>query len=90
MTAAASQCAADRAGRGVDGAHGDHRLREHGAAGMPDVQPKAGQETVDLLRHFQKGNGAQEPHQHVAGDGFFPGSTDCGFYIALGNGKYVS
>ena len=49
VTAAAAQCAADRAGRGVDGAHGNHRLREHGAAGMPDVQPKAGQETVDLL-----------------------------------------
>ena len=49
VTAAASQCAADRAGRGVDGAHGNHCLREHGAAGMPDVQPKAGQETVDLL-----------------------------------------
>ena len=49
VTAVASQCAADRAGRGVDGAHGNHRLREHGAAGMPDVQPKAGQETVDLL-----------------------------------------
>ena len=37
---------------------------------MPDVQAKAGQKAVDLLRHFQKGNGAQEPHQHVAGDGF--------------------
>lgn len=49
MTAAAAQCAADRAGRGVDGAHGDHRLREHGAAGMPDVQAKAGQKAVDLL-----------------------------------------
>ena len=49
MTAAAAQCAADRSGRGVDSAHGDHCLREHGAAGMPDVQPKAGQETVDLL-----------------------------------------
>ena len=42
VTAVASQCAADRAGRGVDGAHGDHRLREHGAAGMPDVQAEAG------------------------------------------------
>ena len=49
VTAAAAQCAADRAGRGVDGAHGDHRLREHGAAGMPDVQAKAGQKAVDLL-----------------------------------------
>ena len=49
VTAAASQCAADRAGRGVDGAHGNHRLREHGAAGMPDVQTKAGQKAVDLL-----------------------------------------
>ena len=26
VTAAAAQCAADRAGRGVDGAHGDHRF----------------------------------------------------------------
>ena len=90
MTAAAAQCAADRAGRGVDGAHGDHRLREHGAAGMPNVQTETGQEAVDLLRHFQEGNGAQEPHQHVAGDSFLPGSTDCGFYIALRNGKCVS
>ena len=49
MTAAAAQCAADRAGRGVDGAHGNHRLREHGAAGMSDVQAKAGQKAVDLL-----------------------------------------
>ena len=49
VTAAAAQCAADRAGRGVDGAHGDHRLREHGAAGMPDIQTKAGQKAVDLL-----------------------------------------
>ena len=54
MTAAAAECAADRAGRGVDGAHGDHRLREHGAAGMPNVQTETGQEAVDLLRHFQK------------------------------------
>ena len=83
VTAAAAQCAADRAGRGVDGAHGDHRLREHGAAGMPDVQTKAGQEAVDLLRHLQKGNGAQKPHQYIAGDSFFPGSADCGFYVAL-------
>ena len=49
VTTAASQCAANRTGRGVDGAHGDHRLREHGAAGMPDVQAKAGQKAVDLL-----------------------------------------
>ena len=90
VTAVASQCAADRAGRGVDGAHGDHRLREHGAAGMPNVQTETGQEAVDLLRHFQKGNGAQEPHQHVAGDGFFPGSADRGFYVALGNSKCAS
>ena len=90
VTAAAAQCAADRAGRGVDGAHGDHRLREHGAAGMPDVQTETGQEAVDLLRHFQKGNGAQEPYQYIAGDGFLPGSTDRGFYIALGNGKCAS
>ena len=49
VAAAASQCAADCTGRGVDGAHGDHGFGKHGAAGMPDVQPKAGQETVDLL-----------------------------------------
>ena len=49
VTAAAAQCAADRAGRGVDGAHGDHCLREHGAAGVTDVQPKTGQKAVDLL-----------------------------------------
>ena len=49
VTAAASQCAADCACRSVDGAHGNHRLREHGAAGMPDVQAKAGQKAVDLL-----------------------------------------
>ena len=54
MTAAAAQCAADRAGRGVDGAHGDHRLREHGAAGMPNIQAKTGQKAVDLLRYFKK------------------------------------
>ena len=90
VTAAASQCAADRAGRGVDGAHGDHRLREHGAAGMPNVQTETGQEAVDLLRHFQKGNGAQKPHQYIAGDSFFPGSTDCRFYVTLGNGKCAS
>ena len=90
VTAAASQCAADRAGRGVDGAHGDHRLREHRAAGMPNVQTETGQEAVDLLRHFQKGNGAQKPNQHIAGDGFLPGSTDCGFYITLRNSECVS
>lgn len=90
MTAAASQCAADRAGRGVDGAHGDHRLREHGAAGMPNVQTETGQETVDLLRHFQKGNGAQKPHQYIARNSFLPGSTDCGFYITLRNSECVS
>lgn len=49
VAAAAAQCAANCTGRGVDGAHGDHRLREHGAAGMPDVQAKAGQKAVDLL-----------------------------------------
>lgn len=49
VTAVASQCAADRAGRGVDGAHGDHCLREHGATGVPDVQAKAGQKAVNLL-----------------------------------------
>ncbi len=39
VTAAASQCAADRARSGANGAHGDHRLREHGAAGTqsPDI-----------------------------------------------------
>ena len=57
---------------------------------MPDVQAKAGQEAVDLLRHFQKGNGAQEPYQHIAGDSFLPGSTDRRFYVTLGNGKYAS
>ena len=87
VTAVASQCAADRAGRGVDGAHGDHCLREHGAAGMPNVQTETGQEAVDLLRHFQKGNGAQEPHQHVAGDGFLARSTDCRFYVTFRNGE---
>ena len=49
VTAAAAQCAADRAGRGVDGAHGNHRLREHGAAGVTDIQAKAGQKAVDPL-----------------------------------------
>ena len=87
VTAAAAQCAADRAGRGVDGAHGDHRLREHGAAGMPNVQTETGQEAVDLLRHFQKGNGTQEPNQHVARNSFLPGSTDCGFYVTFRNGE---
>ena len=87
VTAVASQCAADCAGRGVDGAHGNHRLREHGAAGMPDVQAKAGQKAVDLLRYFQKGNGTQEPNQHVARNSFLPGSTDCGFYVTFRNGE---
>ena len=87
MTAAAAQCAADRAGRGVDGAHGDHRLREHGAAGMPNVQTETGQEAVDLLRHLQERNGAQKPHQNSTGDSFFTRGTDRGFYITLRNGK---
>ena len=52
VTAAASQCAADCACRSVDGAHGNHRLREYGAAGMPNVQTETGQEAVDLLRHL--------------------------------------
>ena len=90
VTAAAAQCAADRAGRGVDGAHGNHRLREHGAAGMPDVQTKAGQKAVDLLRHFQKGNGTQKPHQNRTGDSFFTRETDRGFYITLRNSECVS
>ena len=87
VMAAASQCAADCVCRGVDGAHGNHRLREHGATGMPNVQTETGQEAVDLLRHFQKGNGAQEPHQHVAGDGFLARSTDCRFYVTFRNGE---
>ena len=87
MTAAASQCATDRAGRGVNGAHGDHCLREHGATGVSDVQAKAGQKAVNFLRYFQKGNGAQKPYQYIAGDSFFPGSADRGFYVALGNSK---
>ena len=90
VMAAASQCAADCACRGVDGAHGDHRLREHGAAGMPNIQAKTGQKAVDLLRYFQKGNGAQKPYQYIAGDSFLPGSTDCGFYITLRNSECVS
>ena len=57
---------------------------------MPNVQTETGQEAVDLLRHFQKGNGAQKPHQYIAGDSFFPGSTDCRFYVTLGNGKCAS
>ena len=52
---------------------------------MPNIQAKTGQKAVDLLRYFQKGNGAQKPYQYIAGDSFLPGSTDCGFYITLRN-----
>ena len=54
---------------------------------MPNVQTETGQEAVDLLRHFQKGNGAQKPHQCIAGDSFFPGSADRGFYVTFRNGE---
>ena len=57
---------------------------------MPDVQPKAGQETVDFLRHLQERNGAQKPYQNCTGNSFFARGTDRGFYIALGNSKRVS
>ena len=57
---------------------------------MPNIQTKTGQKAVDLLRYFQKGNGAQKPYQYIAGDSFFPGSADRGFYVALGNSKCAS
>ena len=44
----------------------DHRLTQHGTAGMPHVDADACHEAVDFLRDFEKTNRAEKPDQDIS------------------------
>ena len=54
---------------------------------MPDVYTETAHEAVDLLAYFQKGNGAEEPNEDVAGHRLAAYRVYLRLYLALGQRK---
>ena len=79
MSAHSAEGMAHRSGNRPHPFGGDHRLRQHGAAGVAHIDAQAGHKAVDLLGRFEKADGAQKPDQHVPGHGF----TADGIYLRL-------
>ena len=66
---------------------GYHEFCQHTSSCPANIDSQGSHEAIDLLTHFEKPNGTQEPDEDIAGNFFLTGRCNGTFHFTLIDGK---